>query len=204
MGAEATCVLRENGSRHPGRALLETDELIFRGTDGFRVKVPLASIRGARAVDGQLEIDAPTGAFAIELGPSAERWAARIRSPKGLLDKLDLKPGFDVAVLGGEAKFARELGARVHSVVAGRVPKAANVVFLWSDTPAALKKLPAITKAMARDGAVWVVHPKGKDSKVKDTDIFAAAKNAGLTATKVARFSDTHTAEKLVIPVAKR
>jgi len=26
----------------------------------------------------------------------------------------------------------------------------------------------------------------------------------GLTATKVARFSETHTAEKLVIPVAKR
>ena len=35
-------------------------------------------------------------------------------------------------------------------------------------------------------------------------DIFAVARKAGLTATKVARFSETHTAEKLVIPVTKR
>jgi hypothetical protein len=39
---------------------------------------------------------------------------------------------------------------------------------------------------------------------VKDTDVFVEAEKAGLTATKVARFSETHTAEKLVIPVAKR
>ena len=44
----------------------------------------------------------------------------------------------------------------------------------------------------------------GSASKVKDTDIFAAGKTVGLTATKVARFSETHTAEKLVILLAKR
>jgi hypothetical protein len=79
-----------------------------------------------------------------------------------------------------------------------------NVVFLWADMPASLKKLASIAKSIARDGAIWVIHPKGAASKVKDTDVFAAAKKAGLTATKVARFSETHTAEKLVIPVSKR
>ena len=204
MGAEASCVLRENGTRHTGRALLETDELIFRGTDGYRLKVPIASVRSARAVGDDLEIEIPTGTVTLELGLNADRWAARIRSPKGLLDKLDLKPAYDVAVLGGDTDFAKQLGARVASVTTGKVPKAANVVFLWSETPAALKKLGTITKGIARDGAIWVVHPKGKASKVKDTDVFAVAKKVGLTATKVARFSETHTAEKLVIPVAKR
>jgi hypothetical protein len=205
VGAEADCVLRENGARHTGRALLETDELIFRGADGYRVKLPLGSLRNPRAAGGDLLIDAPAGVLAIELGEKAELWAQRIRSPKGLLDKLDLKPTHTVVLIGGsDATFARQLAGRVHSVTVGKTAKGTNVVFLRADAPAALKKLASIVKSIARDGAIWVIHPKGAASKVKDTDVFAQAKKAGLTATKVARFSETHTAEKLVIPVAKR
>ncbi len=53
------------------------------------------------------------------------------------------------------------------------------------------------------DGAIWVVHPKGPTG-IADTAIFAKAKELGLTATKVARVSDTLTAEKLVRPLASR
>ena len=49
-----------------------------------------------------------------------------------------------------------------------------------------------------------MVSPKGKGALVKDTDVMAAAREAGLVDTKVVSFSDTHTALKLVIPVAKR
>lgn len=205
MGAEANCALRDKGARHTGRALLETDELIFRGVDGYRVKLPLALLRNVRVVDGELLLDAPSGSLALELGDQAGRWAERIRSPKGLLDKLNLKAEHDVAIIGGsDAGFVKELGARVNSVTVGRAPKASHVVFLWADAPVALKKLASLVKGIARSGAIWVIHPKGAASKVKDTDIFAEAKKVGLTATKVARFSETHTAEKLVIPVAKR
>jgi hypothetical protein len=207
VGAEADCVLRENGARHTGRALLETDELIFRGADGYRVKLPLGSLRNPRAAGGDLLIDAPSGVLAIELGlgKKAELWAERIRSPRGLLDKLDLKPTHAVSIIGGaDATFARRLAERVHSVTFGKTGKDVNVVFLWADAPAALKKLASIVKRIARDGAIWVIHPKGAASKVRDTDVFAVATRAGLTATKVARFSETHTAEKFVIPVTKR
>jgi hypothetical protein len=57
--------------------------------------------------------------------------------------------------------------------------------------------------AITDDGAIWVVHPKGP-SGIADTAIFAKAKELGLTATKVARVSDTLTAEKLVRPLALR
>jgi hypothetical protein len=205
VGAEATCALRENGARHTGRALLETDELIFRGTDGFRVRLPLPALKNVRAADGELLLDAPQGPLAFELGDRAEKWAERLRSPKSLLDKLDLKPPYAAAVLGGkDTRFVKDLGRRVATVVLGRVPKSANVVFLWAETPAALSKLTRLSNVIARDGAIWVIHPKGAASRVKDVDIFAVAKKAGLTATKVARFSETHTAEKLVIPSAKR
>lgn len=206
MGAEAACALSENGSRHTGHALLETDELVFRGTDGYRVNVPLAALKRIDAVNGKLLLDGPQGSMALELGDEkAKRWADAIRSPKGLLDKLDLKPHHKVALIGvNDTAFAADLRARVASVAAGRTPKGANVIFLRADTKSALRRLATIAKRMARDGAIWVVHPKGPAAGVKDTDVFAAGKKAGLTATKVARFSETHTAEKLVIPLARR
>lgn len=205
MGAEASCTLRENGARHDGKALLETDDLIFRGADGFRVKLPLKSLANVRAVAGELSFDAPNGPFVLELGEKAVRWAERIREPRSLLDKLDLKPTHAVAILGGrDATFVKELGGRVGSVTLGRVPKASDVIFLWAETPTALRRLATLTRTIARDGAIWVIHPKGAASKLRDVDIFAVARKVGLTATKVARFSETHTAEKLVIPVAKR
>jgi hypothetical protein len=206
VGAEAVCALSENGDRHTGRALLETDELIFRGSDGYRVKLPLAALKRIDAVNGKLLLDGPNGSITLELGDEkAKRWADAIRSPKGLLDKLDLRAEHSVALLGVKDKgFAGELATRVATVATGRLRKGTNVVFLWADAPSALKRLATIVKSIARDGAVWVVHPKGPAAKVKDTDVFAAAKKSGLVATKVARFSETHTAEKLVIPAAKR
>lgn len=206
MGAEAVCALSENGDRHTGRALLETDELIFRGSDGYRVKLPFAALTRIDAVNGKLVLDGPKGAIELELGDEkAKRWAEAIRSPKGLVDKLDLRPHHVVALVGvKDSAFGEELATRVASVTSGRLRKGTNVIFLWADAPAALKRVATIVKSMARDGAIWVIHPKGAASRVKDTDVFAAAKKAGLTATKVARFSETHTAEKLVIPIAKR
>ena len=53
------------------------------------------------------------------------------------------------------------------------------------------------------DGGIWVVSPKG-DPTIRDVDVMAAAKAAGLVDVKVARWSDTHTALKLVIPKALR
>jgi hypothetical protein len=59
-----------------------------------------------------------------------------------------------------------------------------------------------IVDAVDEDGTL-VVHPKGRHG-VAGTSIFAAATAAGLACTKVARFSGTHTAEKLVVPRSAR
>jgi hypothetical protein len=56
---------------------------------------------------------------------------------------------------------------------------------------------------MGAEAKTTVVHPRGVPA-VADTVIFAAASAAGLTYTKVVRFSETDTAEKLVIPRAAR
>jgi len=57
--------------------------------------------------------------------------------------------------------------------------------------------------AIRPDGAVWTIRPKGKGG-ISENDTMAAGKRAGLVDVKVASFSETQTAEKFVIPVARR
>jgi hypothetical protein len=76
-------------------------------------------------------------------------------------------------------------------------------VFLGATGPAALKRLPTLEKTIARNGGIWVVWPKGRREFTED-HVRAAALAAGLTDVKVVAFSATHSALKLVIPLARR
>jgi len=209
MGAEARCQLRVGDAVHEGKALLETDELLFRGDKrggerGMRLAIPLASIRGVTDTNGALRIRFDGGDATFVLGAHAEKWAEKIRSPKSLIDKLDVKPEHTVSVVAlDQPELIESLRARVARVTVGRFAARSNVIFLGAENEAALARLEKAAAAMARDGAIWVVHPKGTNG-LRDTEIFAEAKRLGLTYTKVARFSATHTAEKLVIPKASR
>lgn len=202
MGAEAKCRAHVDGRSYNGTALLETEELLFRGDT--RVKIPFTSITKVEATNGRLDITHAAGRAAFELGPAAEKWAEKIRSPKSLLDKLGVKAEHRVSVVGiSDDEFLAQLEQRVPAVVTGKLAKQSDVVFLGAESAKDLRQIERAAAAVVQDGAIWVVHPKGKGA-LKDTEIFAAAKDAGLTYTKVARFSETHTAEKLVIPTARR
>src|SRR5262245_9311232 len=120
-----------------GRVLLETSEIIFRGER--RVVVPFAAIRSARAAGGVLRIVTDEGRVAFERGPLAEKWLARIRNPKSVIDKLGVKPGQVVSVLGvSDAEFLRDASARAELSV-GRLRKRSNLAFLGTETQATLK-----------------------------------------------------------------
>ena len=210
MGAEASCRLRVAREAYEGTAYFETDELLFRGApregvQRFRLAIPLSSIRGATASSGELRVRHDGGEAVFELGErAAAKWAERIRVPKSLIDKLDVKPAHTVSVLAvGDDVFLREVRARAERVVVGKLAPKSDVVFLGASTTKDLDRIEGAAHAIARDGAVWVIHPKGPHG-LPDLEIFAAGKRAGLTAVKVARFSATHTAEKLVIPKASR
>ncbi len=56
---------------------------------------------------------------------------------------------------------------------------------------------------MKKNGALWVVYPKGQ-KHITENDVMAAAKSAGLVDVKVVSFSETHTALKLMIPLSHR
>jgi len=128
-------------------------------------------------------------------------------SHRSLLDKLGVKPGHRVAVLGVEdAEFLRDLAARVSGFAKDLVsgsPGAFDLIFLAAESKPDLLRVKSLAGKIQKAGAVWVVYPKGQ-SHIREADVFAAGKGAGMTDNKVARFSETHTALRFVIPVARR
>ena len=203
MGAESQCTVRFNGQRSDGKALLETDDLIFRGT--FRLAIPRKSITRAEATDGTLRVTFPDGIAEFALGTTAAKWADKIRNPPSLLDKLGVKPDMRVAVVGVDDESFLDALARRTSDIAYKTPrKSTEIIFFGAAQVADLARLAKLRDYLTPAGAIWVVHTKGKGAAFKDVDVFAAARKAGLVDVKVASFSTTHTAEKLVVPVKNR
>jgi hypothetical protein len=207
MGLEATCDASLDGETSRGKALLETTELVFRGS--FRARVPLGEVKAATVTGPTLTVKWRGGTLALELGASsATKWAEKIRNPPSRLAKLGVKPGSRIALVGDfgfDAVFEDELSKR-GAIVApkGSAKGPVDVLFYAPTKRADLDRIAALAKRLDPAGALWIVRPKGKDTAVTETDTRRAGLSAGLVDVKVAAFSATHTSEKFVIPVAKR
>ena len=202
MGLEATCRARLDGRATEGKARLEERELVFRGDMPF--KVALDDLRRVDAQGGTLRLEWAKGKAALELGDQAQRWAEKIRNPPSLLDKLGVKPGARVSVIGLEDRaFLAEVKARTDDVSVGRAKPDSDLVFVAMDAPADLKRLESLQRAIKKDGAVWVVWPKGR-REFREDDVRAYGPRAKLVDVKVVRFSDALSALKMMIPRAQR
>jgi hypothetical protein len=205
VGLEATCAATLDGARARGKALLETTELVFRpAAGGARARVPLGAVERVTVAGQTLTLEWPGGTLALELGRAAAKWAEKIRNPPSRLAKLGVKPGARVALVGDFAfddAFAADLAASGAGATA-RTP--VDILFYAPTTRASLARIPTLAKRLAPTGALWIVRPKGKDTPVTESDTRHAGLAAGLVDVKVAAFSATHTAEKFVIPLAKR
>lgn len=121
-----------------------------------------------------------------------------------LIDKLGVKAGQRVAVLGVEsAEFLTDLTARVPEYSRGKRIANADLIFFSAEARGDLSRLESLGRSIARNGAIWVVYPKGQ-THIREIDVIQAGKDAGLTDNKVCSFSATHTALRFVIPIAKR
>jgi hypothetical protein len=122
-----------------------------------------------------------------------------------LLDKLGVRPGTRVAVLGiGDGDFRALLAGRTHDVTDGWPKAATALVFLAANGPGDLETLIALRERILPAGAIWVVSRKGRAATLRDVEVIAAARAVGLVDNKVVAFSATHTALRLVIPKALR
>ena len=201
MGNEVLTRVTVGDQTAEAKALLETEELIVRGA--IKAKIPFAEVREVNADDGVLRLRWNGRDVAIHVGRDAAKWAEKIRNPKSVLDKLGIKPDQKISVLGEVDKtFLDELEARGVDV-SRRLRRDSDVIFLAAIHKDDLKRLDELRRSLQPAGAVWVLRPKGVPA-ISEDDVMSAGKAAGLVDVKVVRFSATHTAEKLVIPVAKR
>ena len=196
MGREVRCLVRSGGDEAEVKALLETDEVIVRSP--FRLKVPRSDITGT-AVDGdRLTIDHAGGPpLVLELGAKeAARWAHDIANPKTLADKLGVKPGQRVRLVGDADPEL--VGAGV--AADGGEP---DVVFLQVDEESDLARIAELRAQIVPDGAIWVIRPKGR-ADLTEAMVLGAGRDAGMYDVKTARVSAALTGLKFVIPVAER
>jgi hypothetical protein len=203
MGYDATCTIRIDGETGRGTAWLEHKELVFRGP--FRLVIPLTDITSATAKDGWLRVRFGKRVAELEIGVVAAKWANRITNPPSRLEKLGVKPHMKILIIGlQDPAFEAELSARGATVVRRASSSAPpDLIFFLVDQRQALDRLGSLARHIKRDGAVWVLRPKGK-SGIAESETMAAGKRAGLVDVKVVSFSDVLSAEKYVIPIAKR
>jgi hypothetical protein len=171
-----------------GRLQWEAPKLVFRGA--VRRVFEGEALKGVRAEAGALVL---AGGERFALGEiQAARWADAIANPPGRLDKLGVKAGMRAAILNLEdPDFAAELALRA-SVVNDL--SGLDILVYGADSAEALARIGDLVPALAARGALWIVSLKGKLLKVKDVEVMAAARAAGLVDSKVCSFSDTRTA----------
>jgi hypothetical protein len=169
--------------------------------------VPFSEIRELAVRDGELRMKVDGSPLILQLGAAAERWAAKIANPKGLLEKLGIRGNsgdLRVALINyHDPSFEAELLTRVDKLYKKAIADA-DLVFLRVHAAKDLDRLPGLREQLASQGAIWVLREKGKNASVKESQVREAARAAGLVDLKVVAFSETLTADKYVIPVASR
>lgn len=201
MGLEARCSAVWRNQESEGKAHVEAGAVEFRGD--FKVKLATAGLQRVTAAGGVLTLAGPEGTLALRLGPAAPKWADKILHPPSRLDKLGVKPGQRVVILGvTDPDLPAEIG-RLTTDVRTRAAKDCDWIFFGAEKPADLARLAKLKDSLTPAGAIWVVYPKGVKT-ITQADVMAASKAAGLVDVKVCAFSATHTALKSVIPAAAR
>jgi hypothetical protein len=125
-------------------------------------------------------------------------------SERPRLVKLGVKAGQKISVLGiEEAGFASELedaGANVSL----RLRRDSDILFYAAESFRDLERIADLRGCIVSNGAIWVIRRKGKDAPLRDIDVIEAGLAAKLVDNKIAAFSQTHAAMRLVVRLVDR
>lgn len=126
-------------------------------------------------------------------------------SGRTLFDKLGVEPDAHAALVGRHDEvFAAGLNARL-AKAASRVLRARyDLIFLHVDDVRDLRVIERAASRLKPDGALWIFHPKGRGASPTDAQVRAAGLAAGLVDNKISAYTQSHTATRYVIPLARR
>jgi hypothetical protein len=124
-------------------------------------------------------------------------------SPRSLVDKLGIKPGTRIAILNAPRGYRAALGSLPAGVKVSASPRGSlPFIHVFTRTRNDLeRRLPALLRALAPDGALWVSWPKqasGVPTDVTEDVVRAVALPTGLVDVKVAAVDEVWSGLKLV------
>ena len=93
-----------------------------------------------------------------------------------------------------------ERGANIETAPAVEL----DLAFLMVHEPVDLHRLAELRPLIRSSGAIWVLRVKGPAAAVRELDVIEAGQHHRLVDNKIASFSDTLAAMRLVIPVGLR
>jgi hypothetical protein len=124
-------------------------------------------------------------------------------SRRTLVEKLGIKPRTRIAIVNPPRGYRATLGKLPAEVsVAARARGVLPFIQFFTRTRAVLEvRFPALVRALARDGALWISWPKkasGVSTDVTEDVVRAIALGAGLVDVKVAAVDEVWSGLKLV------
>jgi len=126
-------------------------------------------------------------------------------STRPLLDKLGVKAGMRVVLVGfDDAALRAQLAERGAAVVEPEPASGVDMVFYRVTEPAELGRIRELRHLIHDRGAIWVLRNKGANRRVSDVDVIDAGRAFDLIDNKIASFSDTFAAMRLVVPLNRR
>ena len=124
-------------------------------------------------------------------------------SARPLIEKLGVKPGMRVALVAfDDAALRIAVAERGGSVV--EPASGLDMVFYRVTEPAELGRIRELRDLIHDRGAIWILRNKGADRRVREEDIIGAGRAVDLIDNKIASFSDTFAAMRLVVPLNRR
>jgi hypothetical protein len=205
MGTEIVGEAAYRGASHHIKLHLDGKELTLR--DGLKLTIPLKEVRNVAASDGELTVAWAKEKIVLKVGDKAARLADKILHPPSLFDKLGIKAGHVISIVGLDDKsFLRDLKRRTESVFEETIEADSDVILFRAATKADLRRLKALQKSLKRDGAIWIIRTKApQDAKAAtEMDVITSVRASGLVDVKICAFSDELSAMKAVIPKAMR
>ncbi len=195
MGREALVHAEVGNETDEVRALLESGELILRGT--IRRRYPKSALEGAAVEGGVLCFRYAGEAVRLHLGArAADAWRKAIATPpRSLRAKLGLDRGERALLIGSfdDDALAEALdGALVEDAVAAGM--------MIACIEGADDLIAAQTIHGAHPGlALWAIYPKGRDVAFGESKIRAALRAKGFRDTKSCAVSERLTATRYIL-----
>lgn len=126
-------------------------------------------------------------------------------SSRSLFEKLGVFSEAHVALVGRhDETFATTLNERLAKAASLYLRTRYDIIFVRIDAPRDLVRLARAAAHLKEDGALWIIHPKGRGASPTDNEVRSSGIAAGLVDNKISAYSDSHTATRFVIPLAAR